>query len=133
MPLDDTNNPRELLNMLVSSLKLSMSFSRVNDRYADYKTLIRRMYPRLDTELSELITDVMESLDPTPEMPPEVRYKRNLERKPTPREAALSIYDNPKYFPPQVKSYFRSMVIEFRRTHNWRRSLFSQIIFRYDN
>ena len=51
-------------------------------------------------EFSELVTAVMESLDPTPEMPPEVRYKRNLERKRTPREVAMSIYDNPKYFPP---------------------------------
>ena len=50
-----------------------MSFSRVNDRYADYKTLIRRMYPRLDMEFSELITDEMASLDPTPETPPEIR------------------------------------------------------------
>jgi hypothetical protein len=43
----------------------------------------------------------MESLDPTPEMPPEVRYNRNLERKRTPREVAMSIYDNPEYFPPR--------------------------------
>ena len=78
-----------------------MSFSRVNDRYADYKTLIRRMYPRLDMEFSELIIDVMESLDPTPEMPPEIKYKRSLERKRTPREMAMSVYDNPDFFPPR--------------------------------
>ena len=59
------------------------------------------MYPRLDTELSELITAVMESLDPTPEVPPEVRYKRSLERKPTKTEKVMSIYDNPKFFPPR--------------------------------
>ena len=58
-----------------------MSFNRVNDRYADYKTLISRMYPRLDMEFAELVTAVMESLDPTPDMPPEERYRRNLERK----------------------------------------------------
>ena len=86
---------------LVSSLKISMSFSRVNDKYADYKTLIKNMYPRLDRELSELITAVMDSLDPTPKMPPEVRYKRSLERKPTPREMAMRIYDDPKFFPPR--------------------------------
>jgi len=96
-----SDKQREQLKILVSQLKLSMSFSRVNDRYADYKTLISRMYPRLDMEFSELITDVMESLDPTPEMPPEVRYKRSLERKRTPREMAMSVYDNPKYFPPR--------------------------------
>ena len=59
------------------------------------------MYPSLDMELSELVTAVMESLDPTPEMPPEVRYKRSLERKPTPREMAMRIYDDPKFFPPR--------------------------------
>ena len=59
------------------------------------------MYPKLNMEFSELITDVMESLDPTPEMPPEVRYKRSLERKRTPREMAMNVYDNPKYFPPR--------------------------------
>ena len=96
-----SDKKRQQLNMLVSQLKLSMSFSRVNDRYADYKTLIKRMYPRLDLEFAELIMDVMESLDPTPEMPPEVRYKRSLERKRTPKEVAMSIYDNPKYFPPR--------------------------------
>ena len=96
-----SDKKRQQLNMLVSQLKLSMSFSRVNDRYADYKSLISRMYPRLDMEFAELITDVMESLDPTPEMPPEVRYKRNLQRKRTPKEVAMSIYDNPKYFPPR--------------------------------
>ena len=96
-----SDKQREQLKILVSQLKLSMSFSRVNDRYADYKTLISRMYPRLDMEFSELITDVMESLDPTPEMPPEVRYKRSLERKRTPREMAMSVYDNPDFFPPR--------------------------------
>ena len=35
----------------------------------------------LDIEFAELIEAVMESLDPTPEMPPEVRYKRSSERK----------------------------------------------------
>ena len=34
-------------------------------------------------------------------MPPEVRYKRSLERKRTPREMAMSVYDNPEYFPPR--------------------------------
>ena len=77
-----------------------MSFSSFNDRYADYKSLIRRMYPRLDMEFSELNIDVMGSLDPTPENAPEIKYKRSLERKRTPREVAMSIYDNPKYFPP---------------------------------
>tara|TARA_B100001057_G_scaffold294672_1_gene294772 strand:+ start:621 stop:1598 length:978 start_codon:yes stop_codon:yes gene_type:complete len=96
-----SDKKRQQLNMLVSQLKLSMSFGRVNDKYADYKTLIGRMYPRLDLEFAELIMDVMESLDPTPEMPSEVRYKRSLERKRTPKEVAMSIYDNPKYFPPR--------------------------------
>ncbi|MDA9609466.1 hypothetical protein N9S42_00575 [Paracoccaceae bacterium] len=96
-----SDKQREQLNLFVSQLKLSMAFSRANDRYADYKTLIRRMYPKLNMEFSELITDVMESLDPTPEMPPEVRYKRSLERKRTPREMAMNVYDNPKYFPPR--------------------------------
>ena len=96
-----SDKQREQLNLFVSQLKLSMSFSRINDRYADYKTLVRQMYPRLDIELSELVTAVMESLDPTPEMPPEIKYKRSLERKLTPREMAMRVYDNPKYFPPR--------------------------------
>ena len=96
-----SDKQREQLKILVSQLKLSMSFSRVNDRYADYKALIGRMYPRLDMELSELITDVMESLDPTPEMPPEIKYKRSLERELTSREMAMSVYDNPDFFPPR--------------------------------
>ena len=96
-----SDKQREHLKTLVSSLKVSMSFTRVNDRYADYKTLISRMYPRLDMEFAELVTAVMESLDPTPEMPPEVRYQRNIERKRTPREVAMSIYDDPKFFPPR--------------------------------
>ena len=93
-----SDKKRQQLNMLVSQLKLSMSFTRVNDRYADYKTLIKEMYPMLDIEFAELIEAVMESLDPTPEMPPEERYRRNLERKRTPREVAMSIYDNPNFF-----------------------------------
>ena len=32
---------------------------------------------------------------------PEVRYKRSLERKLTPKEVAMSIYDNPDFFPPR--------------------------------
>ena len=91
-----SDKQREVLNMLVSQLKLSMSFSRVNNPYEDYKTLISRMYPRLDLEFAELVTAVMESLDPTAAMPPEERYKRNLKRKRTPREVAMSSYDNPK-------------------------------------
>ena len=91
-----SDKQREHLKTLVSSLKISMSFSRVNDPYEDYKTLISRMYPRLDLEFAELVTAVMESLDPTPAMPPEERYKRNLKRKRTPREVAMSSYDNPK-------------------------------------
>ena len=35
-----SDKQREHLKTLVSSLKVSMSFTRVNDRYADYKTLI---------------------------------------------------------------------------------------------
>ena len=95
-----SDKQREQLNLFVSQLKLSMAFSRANDRYADYKTLIRRMYPKLNMEFSELVMDVMESLDPTPEMPPEIKNKRRLERKRTPREMAVSIYDNPDFFPP---------------------------------
>lgn len=96
-----SDKQREQLNLFVSQLKLSMAFSRANDRYADYKTLIRRMYPKLNMEFSELVMDVMESLDPTPEMPPEIKNKRRLERKRTPREMAVSIYDNPDFFPPR--------------------------------
>ncbi len=115
-----SDKKRQQLNMLVSQLKLSMSFNRVNDRYADYKTLIRRMYPRLDIEFAELIEAVMESLDPTPEMPSEVRYQRNLERKRTPREVAMSIYDNPEYFPPRdtlpTEQVYRASVTQFEPT-----------------
>ena len=59
-----SDKKREHLKTLVSSLKISMSFSRVNDPYEDYKTLISRMYPRLDMEFAELVTAVMESLIP---------------------------------------------------------------------
>ena len=115
-----SDKKRQLLNTLVSSLKLSMSFSRVNDRYADYKTLISIMYPKLDMEFAELVTAVMESLDPTPAMPPEERYKRNLERKRTPREVAMSIYDNPEYFPPRdtlpTEQVYRASVTQFEPT-----------------
>ena len=115
-----SDKQREHLKTLVSSLKISMSFSRVNDPYEDYKTLIRRMYPRLDMEFAELVTAVMESLDPTPEMPPEVRYQRNLERKRTPREVAMSIYDNPEYFPPRdtlpTEQVYRASLTNFEST-----------------
>ena len=115
-----SDKQREHLKTLVSSLKISMSFSRVNDRYADYKSLISRMYPRLDMEFAELVTAVMESLDPTPEMPPEVRYQRNLERKRTPREVAMSIYDNPEYFPPRdtlpTEQVYRASLTNFETT-----------------
>ena len=46
-----SDRQREQLNLFVSQLKLSMSFNRVNDKYADYNTLISRMYPKLDMEL----------------------------------------------------------------------------------
>ena len=115
-----SDKKREQLNMIVSQLKLSMSFSRVNDRYADYKSLISEMYPRLDIEFAELIEAIMESLDPTPEMPPEVRYKRNLERKPTPREMAMRIYDDPKFFPPRdamrTEQVYKASVTQFEPT-----------------
>ena len=96
-----SHKQREYLKLLVSQLKLSMAFNKINDRYADYKNLIGRMYPKLNMEFSELVMDVMESLDPTPEMPPEIKYKRSLERKRTPRKMAMSIYDNPDFFPPR--------------------------------
>ena len=92
---------RQQLYSLVQQLKLSMSFSRARDPYSDYATLIKQMYPRLEIDFSQLITAVMERLDPTPEMPSEVRYKRSSERKPTHRVAALSLYDDPKFFPPR--------------------------------
>ena len=115
-----SDKKREQLNMLVSQLKLSMELSRVRDPYTDYASLIKEMYPRLDIDFAQLITAVMERLDPTPEMPPEVRYKRSSEKKRTPREAAASIYDNPKFFPPRdtmkAEQVYRASVTQFEPT-----------------
>ena len=115
-----SDKKREQLNMLVSQLKLSMELSRVRDPYTDYASLIKEMYPRLEVDFAQLITAVMERLDPTPEMPPEVRYQRNLERKRTPREVAMSIYDNPKFFPPRdamkAEQVYKASVTQFEPT-----------------
>ena len=111
---------RQTLYTLVRQLKLSMAFSRVGDPYTDYASLIKEMYPQLEVDFAQLITAVMERLDPTPEMPPEVRYQRSSERKPTPREAAVSIYDNPKFFPPRdamrTEQVYRASVTQFEPT-----------------
>ena len=111
---------RQQLYSLVQQLKLSMAFSRARNPYSDYATLIKQMYPRLEIDFSQLITAVMERLDPTPEMPPEVRYKPSSEKKRTPREAAMSIYDNPKFFPPRdamkEEQVYRASVTQFEPT-----------------
>ena len=115
-----SDKKREQLNMLVSQLKLSMELSRVRDPYTDYASLIKEMYPRLEVDFAQLITAVMERLDPTPEMPPEIKFKRSSERKRTPREVAMSIYDNPEYFPPrdamQTEQVYKASVTQFEPT-----------------
>ena len=95
-----SNEQRKQLHLLVSQLKLSMAFTRKNDKYKNYHTLISSMYPKLSLEFSELISEVMESLDPTPVMPAEVRHERALKQRRKRSEDAMSIYNKPEYFPP---------------------------------
>ena len=95
-----SNEQRKQLHLLVSQLKLSMAFTRKNDKYKNYHTLISSMYPKLSLEFSELISEVMESLDPTPVMPAEVRHERALKQTRKRSEDAMSIYNKPEYFPP---------------------------------
>ena len=50
-----SDKKRQQLNMLVETTQIIHVIFRVNDRYADYKTLIKEMYPMLDMEFAELI------------------------------------------------------------------------------
>ncbi|MDC0491250.1 hypothetical protein OAN81_08445 [Paracoccaceae bacterium] len=61
--------------------QLSMQIHRVIDPYITYYEMLEQMYPKLRPTVFKLRAEVMESIDPAPEMSDEIRLKREAERK----------------------------------------------------
>ena len=61
--------------------QLSMQIQRVIDPYITYYEMLEQMYPKLGVTQRAMRAEVMESIDPAPEMPDEIRLKRGAERK----------------------------------------------------
>ena len=61
--------------------QLSMQIQRVIDPYITYYEMLEQMYPKLGVTQRDMRAEVMESIDPAPEMPDEIRLKREAERK----------------------------------------------------
>jgi hypothetical protein len=61
--------------------QLSMQIQRVIDPYITYYEMLEQMYPKLGFTQRDMRAEVMESIDPAPEMPDEIRLKREAERK----------------------------------------------------
>ena len=69
---------------LIRSVKmdqLSMQIQRVIDPYITYYEMLEQMYPKLGVTQRDMRAEVMESTDPAPEMPDQIRLKREAERK----------------------------------------------------
>ena len=69
---------------LIRSVKmdqLSMQIQRAIDPYITYYEMLEQMYPKLGFTQRDMRAEVMESIDPAPEMPDEIRLKREAERK----------------------------------------------------
>jgi hypothetical protein len=58
-----------------------MQIQRVIDPYITYYEMLEQMYPKLGVTQRDMRAEVMESIDPAPEMPDEIRLKREAERK----------------------------------------------------
>ena len=61
--------------------QLSMQIHRVIDPYITYYEMLEQMYPKLGFTQRDMRAEVMESIDPAPEMPVQIRLKREAERK----------------------------------------------------
>ena len=61
--------------------QLSMQIQRVIDPYITYYEMLEQMYPKLGVTQRYMRAKVMESIDPAPEIPDEIRLKREAERK----------------------------------------------------
>ena len=61
--------------------QLSMQIQRVIDPYITYYEMLEQMYPKLGVTQRAMRAEVMESIDPAPEMSDEIRLKREAERK----------------------------------------------------
>jgi hypothetical protein len=61
--------------------QLSMQIQRVIDPYITYYEMLEQMYPKLGVTQRDMRAEVMESIDPAPEMPVQIRLKREAERK----------------------------------------------------
>jgi hypothetical protein len=61
--------------------QLSMQIQRVIDPYITYFEMLEQMYPKLGVTQRDMRAEVMESIDPAPEMPDEIRLKREAQRK----------------------------------------------------
>jgi hypothetical protein len=69
---------------LIRSVKmdqLSMQIQRAIDPYITYYEMLEQMYPKLGFTQRDMRAEVMESIDPAPEMPVQIRLKREAERK----------------------------------------------------
>ena len=62
--------------------QLSMQIQRVIDPYITYYEMLEQMYPKLGVTQRDMRAEVMESIDPAPEMPDEIRLKREAEERP---------------------------------------------------
>ena len=89
---------RQVLENQVKLQNLGMQYIRGYQPYYSYKELIKERY-NFDSTFGDLLVAVLESLDPTPEMPIEERNKKMLDKKS--KSNGSSIYGNPKFFPPR--------------------------------
>ena len=62
--------------------QLSMQIQRAIDPYITYYEMLEQMYPKLGVTQRDMRAEVMESIDPAPEMPDEIRLKREAEERP---------------------------------------------------
>ncbi len=61
--------------------QLSMQIQRVIDPYITYYEILEQMYSKMGFTQRDMGAEVMESIDPAPEMPDEIRLKQEAERK----------------------------------------------------
>lgn len=87
---------RQMLQNQVELQNLAMQFIRQRNPYYTYKELITGT-SKFDPDFTDLLIAVLESLDPSPEIPMEEQAKRKLMQQPQPN--GRTIYDNPEFFP----------------------------------
>ena len=87
---------RQMLENQIKLQNLAMRFMRKYQPYYSYEESVKAT-SKFDTDFTNLLVAVLESLDPTPEIPIEELNKKRMAKKP--KLDGSSIYDNPEFFP----------------------------------